>query len=183
MTSTSYSSLLSTLPTHPSIFKPSKPRSDATTTLIAELQLHPAIEAALHILNDDLSSAHFLVRKMQAEPAFAGMMLHAVLHRIEGDYDHSREWYTKTHPSDLLTYVWEHAGGINGALSLVHDIEVFSKGTKHGQVNGEYHYVCQRHQDLENMYEKEFQSILRWCEEKFGTEKWEDATGEYVEVA
>lgn len=44
----------------------------ALTARISELQLHPTLEAALHLLNADLASAHFLVRHMQGPPAVEG---------------------------------------------------------------------------------------------------------------
>ena len=36
---------------------------------IAALEVHPTLEALLHILNDDLASAHFLVRHMEVRLA------------------------------------------------------------------------------------------------------------------
>jgi hypothetical protein len=62
------------------------------TGAIADLSLHPTIETVLHMLNSDLPSAHFLVRRMQAPPAVEGMLLHGILHRAEGDFDNSRAW-------------------------------------------------------------------------------------------
>jgi hypothetical protein len=44
----------------------------AFTARISGLQLHPTLEAALHLLNADLASAHFLVRHMQGPPAVEG---------------------------------------------------------------------------------------------------------------
>jgi hypothetical protein len=53
----------------------------AFTASISELQLHPTLEAALHLLNADLASAHFLVRHMQGLPAVEGTQssLHGLL--------------------------------------------------------------------------------------------------------
>ncbi|RMZ15499.1 hypothetical protein D0860_01578 [Hortaea werneckii] len=62
------------------------PHNPSLNHPITTLSLHPTLEALLHILNSDLASAHFLVRKMQAPPAYEGMLIHAVLHRVEGDY-------------------------------------------------------------------------------------------------
>lgn len=44
----------------------------ALTAAISELQRHPTLEAAFHLLNADLASAHFLVRHMQSPPAVEG---------------------------------------------------------------------------------------------------------------
>ncbi|EPS44711.1 hypothetical protein H072_1303 [Dactylellina haptotyla CBS 200.50] len=187
---TSYAEIVALLPPKPSLFNPSKPVLDAASAAdIAALLLHPALEAALHILNDDLPSAHFLVRKMQDKPAFEGILLHAILHRIEGDYDESRQWYERCASSDLMSEVWEarnktsdSSENLSSALNFVGEVETFSKGTKSGIVNCEYPFALQRKQELEALSEKEFQAILKWCEKKFGTEKWEDARDEYVEV-
>ncbi|KAI9711217.1 MAG: hypothetical protein M1820_002204 [Bogoriella megaspora] len=84
------SHLLSLLP--PTL--PIAPHSpDASLTpLISAPQFHPALEALLHLLNSDLPSAHFLCRHMQAPPAVEGMLLHAILHRMEGDFENARAW-------------------------------------------------------------------------------------------
>ncbi|EXJ80299.1 hypothetical protein A1O1_08441 [Capronia coronata CBS 617.96] len=95
--SSSYQTLLSRL-TPPSLphdplslpTSPLKPHLPATE--IASLQLHPVIESALHILNHDLPAAHFLLRHMQAPPAWEAMYLHGILHRVEGDVDNARAW-------------------------------------------------------------------------------------------
>ncbi|CCG84731.2 protein of unknown function [Taphrina deformans PYCC 5710] len=40
--------------------KPVRPWDKALTDKIADLKLHPAIESGLHLLNDDIVSAHFV---------------------------------------------------------------------------------------------------------------------------
>ncbi|KAL9097772.1 MAG: hypothetical protein Q9165_000098 [Trypethelium subeluteriae] len=84
------SDVLSRLPQSVPI-SPQKPDA-VLTPAVSSLQLHPTIEALLHLLNSDLPSAHFLCRHMQAPPAVEGMLLHAILHRIEGDWNNSRAW-------------------------------------------------------------------------------------------
>ncbi|CAO1621143.1 unnamed protein product [Parajaminaea phylloscopi] len=72
---------------------PHKPAHPELTSRIADLALHPALEAALHLANGDLYSAHFLVRKAQggAKELDWG---HAILHRLEGDWGNAKCWYT-----------------------------------------------------------------------------------------
>lgn len=66
-----------------------KPNHPELTSPIADLGVHPALEAALHLANGDLYSAHFLVRKAQggAKEIDWG---HAILHRLEGDWGNSK---------------------------------------------------------------------------------------------
>ncbi|KAF9701123.1 hypothetical protein EKO04_000034 [Ascochyta lentis] len=71
---------------------PAHALTTSLTATISSLQLHPTLEATLHILNHDLPSAHFLVRHMQAPPALEGMLLHSILHRSEGDMRNARLW-------------------------------------------------------------------------------------------
>ncbi|BFZ56127.1 hypothetical protein PYCC9005_003169 [Savitreella phatthalungensis] len=71
--------------------RPTKVYDEKLRIKIADLKLHPAIEAGLHLLNDDLYSAHFLVRKSQGQ-AIADYW-HGILHRIENDFRNSRAWY------------------------------------------------------------------------------------------
>lgn len=54
------------------------PYSAPIRAQIADLGCHPLLESALHLLNDDLFSAHFLLRKMQENEW--GKWLHGILH-------------------------------------------------------------------------------------------------------
>ncbi|KAA8571753.1 hypothetical protein EYC84_001728 [Monilinia fructicola] len=57
------------------LLPPVSPHDPNLTSEIASLQLHPTLETALHLLNLDLPSAHFLARHMQSAPAFEGIDL------------------------------------------------------------------------------------------------------------
>ncbi|KAK8847659.1 hypothetical protein IAR55_005518 [Kwoniella newhampshirensis] len=71
---------------------------------IADLKCHPALESALHLMNDDLFSAHFLLRKMQ-EDEWA-KWLHAILHQTEGDLEkNAKLWYQQVDPA-ILRHYW-----------------------------------------------------------------------------
>ena len=97
-----FPSILSQLLAHPApVLPPPCVLLPSLTGDIAALSLHPTLEAALHILNHDLPSAHFLVRHMQADPAFEGMFLHGILQRVEGDYDNARAWGARSFPVSL----------------------------------------------------------------------------------
>jgi len=43
---------------------------------------------------------------MQAEPMTEGMYLHAILHRLEGDYNNCRAWYGNVCASDVFLNFW-----------------------------------------------------------------------------
>nr|CDI56540.1 hypothetical protein BN887_01385 [Melanopsichium pennsylvanicum 4] len=88
---------------------------------IADASFHPSIEACLHLINksprilllkhnapltkksriinvfpppqSDLYSAHFLVRKAQGGSRYLDW-LHAILHKLEGDFRNAKMWYT-----------------------------------------------------------------------------------------
>jgi hypothetical protein len=55
------------------------------------------IRAALHIANDDWEAAHRIVQESDDAD---GYLLHAILHRREGDYDNARYWFSRAgeHP-------------------------------------------------------------------------------------
>ena len=110
---------------------PSSAPSQSLTHAISSLFLHPSIEAALHLLNDDLVSAHFLVRHMQAAPQYESMMLHGILHRIEGDYDNARAWYRDVKDSEVFLAVWGE-DGLDKVKDFVRRIEILRKETKQG---------------------------------------------------
>jgi hypothetical protein len=82
------------------------PYSPALRALIADAGVHPLLESALHLLNDDLFSAHFLLRKMQ-EDQWA-KWLHGVLHAREGDILNAKCWYRDA-DADMLKLVY-HPG-------------------------------------------------------------------------
>jgi hypothetical protein len=74
-TNPSYKDVKQTLVSLPfPIHAPPRATFPALTSSISALELHPTLEAALHLLNGDLPSAHFLVRHMQGPPAVEGML-------------------------------------------------------------------------------------------------------------
>lgn len=173
--SKTYSDILKTLGTiPPPLLPPGKSYNLDLTAQIADCQLHPTLEAALHLLNHDLPSAHFLVRHMQSPPAIEGMLLHGILHRIEGDYDNARAWYGDVAEDEmggqLLDKAWsaESGKGKEGALEFVDKVEKLKKKRE-----GDKAALGEESKD-------EIRAVLSWCEEKFGTEKWKDASEAWV---
>ncbi|KAJ9630716.1 hypothetical protein H2203_001240 [Taxawa tesnikishii (nom. ined.)] len=104
---TSFSSLYDHLKTFPTpLLPPGHSYDPKLTDTIASLYLHPTIESLLHILNHDLPSAHFLARKMESAPAYEGMYIHGILHRVEGDYNNCLAWYADVCCSEAFEEVW-----------------------------------------------------------------------------
>lgn len=153
-----------TLP--PPLTPPSKPTSTSLTAQISNLSLHPTLEAALHILNNDLPSAHFLVRHMQAPPAYEGMFLHGILHRIEGDFDNARAWYKNVAESEVFKEVWE--GGEEEARGFIGRVE---KLVKKGEGDKGL---------LEKESLREINAVVEYCRQKFGEKEMLDATQAWV---
>lgn len=104
---------------------------------------------------------------MQAPPKYEGMLLHALLHRVEGDYDNARAWYGDVCESPVFEAVWK--GGKEEVLKLVDDVEALRKKGQGKDRMGE----------LEKRSEGEVRGLLEWCGSHFGTEAWEDASGEW----
>ncbi|KAH6642777.1 hypothetical protein C7974DRAFT_447540 [Boeremia exigua] len=175
---------------------PSKPLSPSLTPQIAALSLHPALESALHILNHDLPSAHFLVRHMQAPPAVEGMLLHGILHRCEGDMGNARAWFGDVGdicggwvpkkrgegerleegvrekcagPGEGGLLEWVYGEG-EGGMELIDGVEAWRKGGRKGGEEGE----------LVERIRAELGRVLEWCERKFGTQAWVDAREAWV---
>jgi len=153
---------------------PSSP-SKAEAHAISSLLVHPSLEAAFHILNDDLPSAHFLVRHMQAAPQYESMFLHGILHRIEGDYNNTRAWYRDVQDSEVFQSVWGK-GGLEKALEFVREIEVWRKEKRgvRDPLNFEH---------LQEESKREISATIDFCESKFGTGKVEDASSIWVQDA
>ncbi|KAL8649625.1 MAG: hypothetical protein Q9226_005498 [Calogaya cf. arnoldii] len=163
-----FSDLYNHLLTLPSpLLPPGKATSPQLTASISALFLHPTLETAFHILNNDLPSAHFLVRHMQSPPAYEGMFLHGILHRIEGDYDNARAWYGNVSDSDVFKHTWP--GGKDDALDLIARVE---KLKKDGNGNGE---------ELGKESLEEIQKVVEWCKQKFGEQRMDDASEAWVQ--
>lgn len=162
-----FSALYTHILTLPPPLTPSaKPTSANLAARISNLSLHPTLEAALHILNNDLPSAHFLVRHMQAPPAYEGMFLHGILHRIEGDYDNARAWYRNVAESDVFREVWE--GGEEEARGFI------------GMVEGLVKKGRGKQEELERDSLREIKAVVDYCRKKFGDEAMLDATEAWV---
>ncbi|KAJ9641886.1 hypothetical protein H2199_005099 [Coniosporium tulheliwenetii] len=198
--SPSFQSLVSTLSAlPPPLLPPGHSRLPHLTAAIASLLLHPTLEATLHLLNHDLPSAHFLVRKMQAAPAFEGMLLHAMLHRIEGDYNNARAWYAdwegpvvqkkgdemeageeggekgewdgRAANADELEEVETVKGPRRGGPALRRALE-FVDAVEKLKRDGEGNKA-----ELEGVSGREIRRMLDWCVRRFGTEEVLDASG------
>lgn len=170
------------------LLPPAKAIDPSLSDKIASLYLHPALEALLHLLNHDLPSAHFLVRHMQSDPAFEAMYLHGILHRIEGDFNNTRAWYCDVAESEPFERVWgkaseEEKAAVQkqkdqdgrklppqkSAQDFVDKLEQLSKN-KHGD-----------QESLAHESRREFDSVLEWCIQKFGTGKHTDASRAWVQ--
>ncbi|KAL8712648.1 MAG: hypothetical protein Q9220_003179 [cf. Caloplaca sp. 1 TL-2023] len=156
----------------PPLLPPQKTLSADLTSAISSLSLHPTLEVACHILNHDLPSAHFLVRHMQSPPAYEGMFLHGILHRVEGDYDNARAWYGDVADSDVFKQVWGKGEGKEGgrekAMRFIDDVEKLRKKGEGGQ--GE----------LGKRSREEVERVVEFCKGKFGEGRWGDVRGEWV---
>lgn len=186
-----YESLLSQCRTSPPLLPPVAAfakttaktiRSPDLRNQIANLSLHPTLEAALHILNLDLPSAHFLLRHMQRPPALEGMLLHGILHRVEGDYDNARAWYRNVRESEVLACAWGRSeesssssksvngatSGLDAALAFIADVQSLKETGK-----GDRDELGSRSLD-------EVQAVVAFCAKRFGVQKVDDARGAWV---
>ncbi|KAK6415141.1 hypothetical protein LTR95_017627, partial [Oleoguttula sp. CCFEE 5521] len=135
---------------------------------ITNLSLHPTLEALLHILNADLSSAHFLCRHMESAPAYEAMFIHGLLHRVEGDYRNTDAWYGDVSESEVFQSVWGSDGGLEGAKGFVQRVEGLRK---EGKGNKE---------ELVKESGREIEALKDYLLKKFGTEQIKDATTVWV---
>lgn len=103
---------------------------------------------------------------MQAPPAYEGMFLHGILHRIEGDYDNARAWYTNVAESEVFKEVWD--GGLEEARGFI------------GRVDG----LVKRGEGDKAVLEKEslreIEAVVEYCRSKFGEKEMLDATQAWV---
>lgn len=179
-TGDNYHSVLESLlpPNHQHIFlslpiSPHKPLIPSHK--ISSLQLHPLLESALHILNLDLPAAHFLLRHMQAEPAFEAMYLHGILHRIEGDIDNTRAWYSDIKDQDAFKAAWAGEQGLDNAMKFLERVE--QRKVQRGKKDDE------EYEELRGESLREMKDVIEFCEKKFGTARMEEASGVWVSMS
>lgn len=103
---------------------------------------------------------------MQAPPAYEGMFLHGILHRVEGDYDNARAWYNNVAESDVFKNSWE--GGEEQARGFIDKVEGLVR-RKEGDKG-----------ELEREGGREIGKVVEWCRERFGEEEWRDASEAWV---
>ena len=103
---------------------------------------------------------------MQAAPAYEGMFLHGILHRIEGDYDNARAWYGDVSGSDVFGHVW---ASNEEALTFIGRVEALKK-RKEGDKAA-----------LERESRREIEGVVEWCVRKFGKGVVRDASGVWTQ--
>jgi hypothetical protein len=195
-------SLLPPQSSHPLLSLPVSPRKPHIPSQnITQLSVHPVIESALHILNLDLPSAHFLLRHMQAQPAWEAMYLHGILHRVEGDLDNARAWYGDVKDSDVFQSVWEkidstpHENGktadessteaFSKAMSFIDQVEVQKNSLLSQEKRRSADQPLNGNTDLASLIEmsvEELRGVLSFCERKFGTVEVVDASKAWISM-
>ena len=79
--------------------------SDPTLTpAIAALNAPALVTIGLHVLNDDLASAHPLSQELEGDSL--ADYWHAIIHRREGDYGNSRYWFGRVGSLPLLAEIY-----------------------------------------------------------------------------
>lgn len=107
--------------------------------------------------------------------------MHGILHRIEGDYDNARAWYSNVSDWEGFKKFWgstDSPGEENGqklprqksARDFLGSIE--KRSGKGGDREGL--------EPLQSESRAELESLLDWCLEKFGTTMHKDATKDWV---
>jgi len=104
---------------------------------------------------------------MQNKPAWEGMYIHGILHRIEGDYRNAEAWYGDVATSDCFKHVWSN--GVDDAKAFIQGVEKLRK-EKMGELA-----------DLEQQSKHEMDALVEWCKGQFGTGELQDATKAWVE--
>ena len=139
---------------------------------------------------------------MQSAPAVEGMYIHGLLHRIEGDYDNARAWYSDVCTEEPFTNYWgptpDDANNFGdsaeedaaGKAELVEEKWKDDRGQKVPAQPSARAFLTNIErfrkkkmgdvQTLEKKSREEIEALIDWCAKKFGTEKWEDVSKVWV---
>jgi hypothetical protein len=82
---------------------------------ISALDAPDAVKAGLHLLNDDLGSAHELAQAHEGDKTCD--YWHSIVHRREGDFENAKYWLRQVGRHPVLSRV--HDGGPPAAIRFV----------------------------------------------------------------
>lgn len=105
---------------------------------------------------------------MQAPPAYEGMFLHGILHRIEGDFENARAWYRDVARGEVFREVWGEGNGEEEARGFIDKVEAFVKRGEGERVG------------LEGESLREIKGVVEFCRGWFGEGEVRDARGAWV---
>lgn len=108
--------------------RPQKPFSAKLQPTISSLSLPIPVLGILHLLNDDIESAHTLVQDDDSNRD--SNLIHSILHRREGDFWNSKWWLNQfSHPFLDELYSEKQLNGKTGAKQFVDMVDrITSKG-------------------------------------------------------
>jgi len=84
------------------------------TPAIDALDAPALVTIGLHVLNDDLESAHPLSQELEGDPV--ADYWHAIIHRREGDYGNARYWFGRVGSLPVLTEIYGSDPAAPGAF-------------------------------------------------------------------
>ena len=140
-------------------------------------------------------------------PKVEGMHIHAILHRLEGDYNNALGWYRDLSSASsaalrveggesVFTYTFPTLP-LDTAMNLVRDmrslemrqcsqrrrvqlIKQLGMDTSRAVIKG-WNFAYERdYERLRRESKAEISSVLDWCERRYGLDAWPDASGEFV---
>lgn len=117
-------------------------------------------------------------------PKAEGQLLHALLHRIELDTANARAWYADVAATAPVLFAHAWPAGLPSVDAFLARVQRV-RGTapqlaRHEQAAAEEEEaVAGEVAALRRESEREIRAVLGWCEERYGTGAWEDASGEW----
>jgi hypothetical protein len=100
---------------------------------------------------------------------------------VEGDFENARAWYKYVSNNEegarLMEYVWTNSEGVGaaeGALGFVKEVEWLSPASVDDREKVE------KMKELGARSIEEIESVIGWCEKKFGKDRWVDASAAWV---
>jgi len=116
------------------------------------------------------------------------MYLHGILHRIEGDYNNARAWYSDVKESDIYAKIWGKDGHTwkNWKENDSDNRQLLDEGQKFLDAVQRFKETKGKEGDraaLEEQSRRELDEITRWCVQSFGIHKMEDASSAWVKAS
>ncbi len=103
------------------------------------------------------------------------MYVHGILHRVEGDIDNARAWYSDVKEQELFKVTWPGMSGFDEVMRFLGRVELKKVNIGKSDEGEE--------RELREESLRELKEVIQFCERKFRTEKVDDTSQIWISMS